>query len=63
MAKPSYIIKKFDEFKLKNKYLIFEQDRASIHINKENTILSNTLFGQKDWIFCTPKSPDLAYPI
>ena len=55
--------KNFDEFKLKNKNLIFEQDRASTHTSKANTILANTLFGQDNWILCPPTSPDLAYPI
>ena len=31
--------KNFDEFKLKNKNLVFEQDRASTHTSKANTIL------------------------
>ena len=55
--------KNYDEFKLKNKNLIFEQDRASTHTSKANTILANTLFGEENWILCPPTSPDLAYPI
>ena len=55
--------KNFDEFKLKNKNLIFEQNRASTHTSKTNTILANTLFGEEQWILCPPNSPDLVYPI
>ena len=55
--------KNFDEFKLKNKDLIFKQDRASTHTSKANTILKNTLFGQDNWILCPPILADLDYPI
>ena len=58
-----YYKKNYDEFKLKNKNLIFEQDRASTHTSKANTILANTLFGEENWILCPPTSPDLAFPI
>ena len=64
MVKLYYIIKKsFDEFKLKNKNIIFEQDRASTHTRGANKILANALFGENKWILCPPNSPDLAYPI
>ena len=55
--------KNFDEFKRKNKNLIFEQDRASTHTSHANTLLANTLFGENQWILAPPNSPDLAYPI
>ena len=55
--------KNFDEFKLKNKNIIFEQDRASTHTSGANKILANALFGENNWILCPPNSPDLAYPI
>ena len=55
--------KNFDEFKQKNKNLIFEQDRASTHTSHVNTMLANALFGEGKWILCPPNSPDLAYPI
>ena len=49
MVKYYYTIKKnFDEFKLKNKNLIFEEDIASTHTSKTNTILANTLFRQEN---------------
>jgi len=44
MAKHYYIIKKnFEEFKLKNKNIIFEQEKASTHISGANKILANAL--------------------
>ena len=52
--------KNFEEFKQKNKNLIFEQDRASTHTSHANTLLANTLFGENNWILCPPTSPDLA---
>ena len=55
--------KNFDEFKLKNKNIIFEQDRTSTHTSGANKILANALFGENNWILCPPNSPDLAYPI
>ena len=58
-----YYKKNFDEFKLKNKNIIFEQDRASTHTSGANKILANALFGKNNWILCPPNSPDLAYPI
>ena len=55
--------KNFDEFKQKNKNILFKQDRASTHTNHANTMLANALFGEGQWILCPPNSPDLAYPI
>ena len=55
--------KNFYEFKLKNKNLIFEQDKASNHTCKTKTILAYTLFLEEQWILCPPNSPDIAYPI
>ena len=42
--------KNFEEFKQKNKYLIFEQDRAYTHTSHANTLLANTLIGENKWI-------------
>ena len=53
----------YEEFKKINKNIIFEQDRASTHTSKSNTILANSLFGNDKWILCPPTSPDLDYPI
>ena len=53
----------YEEFKKINKNIIFEQDRASTHTSKANTILANSLFGNDKWILCPPTSPDLAYLI
>ena len=53
----------FDEFRQKNKNLIFEQDRASTHTNHANTLLDKTLFSENQWILAPKNSPDLAYPI
>ena len=55
--------KNFDEFKLKNKNIIFEHDKSSTYTSDENKILANILFGENNWILCLPNSPDLAYPI
>ena len=64
MAKLCCIIKKyFDEFKRKNKNIIFEQDRASTHTSGANKILANALFRENNWILCPPNARDLAYPI
>ena len=52
--------KNFDEFKLKNKNIIFEQDRASTHTSGANKILANALFGENNWILCPPNSPELS---
>jgi len=60
---PPHHKKNFDEFKQKNKNLIFEKDRVSTHTSHANTLLANTLFGENKWILCPPTSPDLAYPI
>ena len=43
--------------------LILEQDGASCHKSKSNTILLNQHFGKNGWIQNPPNSPDLAYPI
>ena len=53
----------YDEFKKINKNIIFEQDRASTHTSKANTILANSLFGNDKWVLCPPTSPDLTFPI
>ena len=49
--------KNFEEFKQKNKNLIFEQDRASTHTNHANTLLANALFGENNWILCPRLHP------
>ena len=46
----------YEEFKKINKNIIFEQDRASTHKSKANTILSNSLFGNDKWILCPSTS-------
>ena len=46
--------KNFEEFKQKNKNLIFEQDRASTHTSHANTLLANTLFLAKIIGFYAP---------
>ena len=38
--------KKISKNLKKNKNLIFEQDRASTHTSRANTLLANTLFGE-----------------
>ena len=43
--------------------LILEQDGASYHKNKTNTILLGQHFGKNGWIQNPPNSPDLAFPI
>ena len=46
-----YYKNNYEEFKKINKNIIFEQDRASTHTSKSNTILANSLFGNDKWIF------------
>ena len=52
-----------EEFKKKNKNIIFEQDGTTCHTSKANQKLLNYVFGEKGWIQNSPSSPDLAYPI
>ncbi len=52
-----------EEFKKKNKNIIFEQDGASCHTSHSNKKLLNETFGESGWIQNPPNSPDLAYPI
>ena len=55
--------KNVEEFKKKNKNIIFEQDGATCHTSKANKKLLDITFGEKGWIQNSPSSPDLAYPI
>ncbi len=58
-----YYNENLQEFKKKNKNIIFEQDGASCHTSKNNKALLNKIFGEEGWIQNPPNSPDLAYPI
>ena len=46
-----------------NTNLLFEQDGASCHKSKSNTLLLDQQFGKNGWIQNPPNSPDLAFPI
>ena len=45
-----YYKENMDEFKKKNKNIIFEKERASTHTSKTNKKLLNTLFGENEWM-------------